>query len=98
MYHLHELEILLGNIAMDNRVTLVHFRLYVTLFQYSNLFAFRHPLTIPNELVMKIAGIADTDQFLQCIRDLDQYGYIHYVPSSNLYALVYLNYNPSGSS
>lgn len=79
-------------IAVDSRIGSTHISTYMALFQYWNLNQFQNPVSITRQEVMQIAKITGRATYHKCIRELEEFGYIKYVPSFNpfLKSLVYM--------
>lgn len=69
--------------AEDTRLNPTHVSLYVSLFLFWNLNWFRNPFSIARGEVMKACKIASNKTYLKCLKDLDTFGYIRYLPSKN---------------
>ena len=67
----------------DNRIGTTHISMYMALFQLYNLNAFSNPVCISRSLVMDLAKISGLATYHKCIKELDAYGYIQYLPSYN---------------
>jgi hypothetical protein len=78
-------------IADDGRISATHVSLYIALLQQWNLNGGKNPVTINRESIMKAAKIARRT-YNRRINELQEYGYIKYIPSSNPIAgsIVYL--------
>lgn len=70
-------------IAGDNRLKTAHVSLYMALFQFWNLNRFQNPISISRNEMMDISKIGSTNTYTKCLKELDQYGYIQYLPSFN---------------
>jgi len=70
-------------IASDNRLTTAHVSLYMALFQFWNLNRFQNPISISRNEMMEISKIGSTNTYTKCLKELDKYGYIQYLPSFN---------------
>ena len=70
-------------IAKDNRLTTAHVSLYMALFQFWNLNRFQNPISISRNEMMDISKIGSTNTYTRCLKELDTYGYIQYLPSFN---------------
>ena len=64
----------------------------MSLFVYWNVNRFRNPISVSRSELMKISKIGSYNTYTKCIKELDKYGYIRYVPSFNAIrgSLVYL--------
>jgi hypothetical protein len=78
-------------IADDGRISATHISLYIALLQQWNLNGGKNPVVINRESVMKVAKIARRT-YSRRINELQKYGYIKYLPSSNPFSgsIVYL--------
>lgn len=76
----------------DKRMGVTHISLYMALFQFWNQNHFQNPVTISRAEVMEIAKINGRATYHKCMRELEEYGYIKYVPSYNpfLKSLIYI--------
>lgn len=70
-------------IARDDRLTTAHVSLYMALFQFWNLNRFQNPISISRNEMMEISKIGSTNTYTKCLKELDSYGYIQYLPSFN---------------
>jgi hypothetical protein len=73
----------MDHLVHDTRLTPHHVSLYITLFQYWNLNHFRNPVSISREEVMRISKIGSVNTYVKCLKDLDAWQYIKYMPSFN---------------
>ena len=78
-------------IADDHRLGTSHISLYMALFQQWNKNQFEEPISITREQTMGIAKINGRATYHKCMKELETYGYIRYVPSNNpfLKSIVY---------
>ncbi|MFY0608533.1 MAG: hypothetical protein JXR10_17585 [Cyclobacteriaceae bacterium] len=70
-------------ITEDNRLHATHVSLYISLFTLWNLNRFENPISINREEVMKISKIGSRNTYHKCLNELDQFGYLKYLPSHN---------------
>ncbi|MCC6180615.1 MAG: transcriptional regulator [Bacteroidia bacterium] len=70
-------------IYSDNRLSPFHVSLYYSLFQYWNISKFRNPISISRDDQMQASKIGSVNTYLRCLKELDTWGYIKYVPSHN---------------
>ncbi len=68
---------------LDKRITPYHISLYHSLFMSWNHFAFSNPLSISRQEQMKHSKIGSVNTYLKCLKELDSWSYIKYVPSRN---------------
>ena len=71
--------------SKDSRLNPTHISLYIALFQFWNLYRFPEIFYINREEVMKLAKIGSKSTYHQCLKGLDEWKYIHYLPSHNPY-------------
>jgi hypothetical protein len=74
-----------GKIQEDNRLNPTHISLYLALFQFWNLNRFRNPISISRNEMMKLSKISAFGTYHKCIKELQEFGYIEYIPSFNPY-------------
>jgi hypothetical protein len=70
-------------IEADVRINTTHISLYIALLQQWNLAGGKNPLTIKRDVIMNAAKINARHTYNKCINDLQEFGYITYLPSSN---------------
>lgn len=70
-------------VATDHRIGVTHISLYMALFELWYLNHFQSPVNITRQQVMPIARINGRATYHKCLRELEAYGYIRYVPSCN---------------
>ncbi len=78
-------------IADDGRISATHISLYIALLQQWNLNGGKNPVVLNRESIMRAAKIARRT-YNRRINELQEYGYIQYIPSSNPFSgsMVYL--------
>jgi hypothetical protein len=69
----------------DSRLNPTHISLYLALFQFWNLNHFQNPISISRHEMMKLSKIAAYGTYHKCIKELQDFGYIEYLPSFNPY-------------
>jgi len=69
----------------DPRLNPTHISLYLALFQFWNLNHFQNPISISRHEMMKLSKIAAYGTYHKCIKELQEFGYIEYLPSFNPY-------------
>ncbi|RYZ20662.1 MAG: hypothetical protein EOO10_23030 [Chitinophagaceae bacterium] len=76
----------------DARISATHISLYMALTQEWNLTGGKNPFPINREAIMKAAKINARFTYNKCINNLQEYGYIKYLPSSNSFrqSIIYL--------
>lgn len=81
-YILH-LTSVMEKFTTDDRLNPSHISLYLALFQYWNLSRFSNPISINREEIMKLSKIGSKSTYHKCIKQLNHWGYIEYLPSHN---------------
>lgn len=69
--------------AKDNRLSMGHIALYVTLFQFWNLNRFHNPMSIARSEIMQVSKIGSKGTYTKLLKELDQFGFLQYLPSNN---------------
>jgi hypothetical protein len=79
-------------VSKDDRLGPLHISMYVSLFQFWNASRFKNPISISRSELMRVSKICSKATYHKCIRELNEYGYLHYQPSFNPIrgSLVYL--------
>lgn len=70
-------------IADDARIRVTHISLYMALLQQWNMNGGTNPVTIIRVEIMKAAKINARFTYNKCINNLQEFGYITYLPASN---------------
>ncbi len=70
-------------VVPDNRLNPTHISLYLSLFQYWNINRFQNPISICRGELMKVSKISAKATYHKCMKDLNNYGYVQYLPSFN---------------
>ena len=68
-------------IENDYRISTTHIGIYAALLQYWKEQKYVNPITVFSYEVMTKSKISASTTYHKCIRDLNAYGYIRYVPS-----------------
>ncbi|MDX1365526.1 MAG: hypothetical protein R3243_15055 [Arenibacter latericius] len=71
--------------AKDSRLNPTHISTYIALFQLWNINRFIDTFYINREEVMRIAKIGSKNTYHRCLKELDHWKYIRYLPSHNPY-------------
>lgn len=74
-----------GRIQEDDRLNPSHISLYLALFQFWNINHFQNPISISRNEIMQLSKISAYGTYHKCIKDLQEFGYIEYIPSFNPY-------------
>lgn len=85
MNYIKHLNAVFQQFSKDSRLNPTHVSLYMALFQYWNINRFPEEFYINREDVMAMAKIGSKATYHRCLRRLDDWDYIHYIPSHNPY-------------
>lgn len=72
-------------IQQDERLNPTHISLYLALFQFWNVNHFQNPISISRNEMMRLSKISALGTYHKCIKQLQEFGYIEYIPSFNPY-------------
>lgn len=70
-------------ISEDPRISVTHIGLYAAVLQYWREQHFVNPIHVYSHEIMKIAKISASTTYHKIIKELNEYGYLTYVPSFN---------------
>lgn len=70
-------------IENDYRISITHIGLYAALLHFRVDKGFSNPIKAYRYEIMKIAKITGPVTYHKCIRELNEYGYINYLPKKN---------------
>jgi hypothetical protein len=70
-------------LSQDNRLASSHVSLYLALLIVWEQSFFANPFTISRKQLMTICKIGSYATYHKCLRQLEQFGYIRYVPNFN---------------
>lgn len=73
----------MGRFSDDERLNPTHVSLYLALFLFWNLNRFRNPISISRSEVMRVSKIGSNATYHRCIKDLQKWKYLEYIPSKN---------------
>ena len=73
-------------IEKDARINTTHISLYMALLQQWNLNGGVNPFEIDRNIIMRAAKINARYTYNKCINNLQDFGYISYLPSSNSFS------------
>lgn len=71
----------------DERLTVFHISLYISLFNYWNMNHFKNPVVIKRNDLMRASKIGSLNTYTKCLKELHEFDYLNYKPS----------FNPSGT-
>lgn len=79
-------------IAADTRIGASHISIYMALLQQWNLNGGANPIIVKRDVIMERAKILARHTYNKCMNELEGYGYISYIPSSNQFesSVIYL--------
>lgn len=83
MNYIKHLNVVLRMFHRDYRLNPSHISLYMALFREWNLSRFSKQFGISRKVLMDTAKINSNTTYHRCIRELDEWKYIHYFPSHN---------------
>ncbi len=86
MNYIRHLNGFFERLAEDERLSSYHISLYIALFQHWNANRFSDQFTISRTEVMQLARIGSANTYARCMKELAEWGYITYQPSSNLHS------------
>lgn len=72
-------------IQQDERLNPTHISLYLALFQFWNINHFQNPISISRNEMMRLSKISALGTYHKCIKELQNFGYVEYIPSFNPY-------------
>lgn len=81
--YIQHLNALFEQFRKDDRLNPTHISLYLALFQLWNYHRFRESFHVNREDVMKLAKIGSKSTYHRCVKELNHYSYLVYVPSHN---------------
>jgi hypothetical protein len=73
--------VLIVRMTTDERIKPVHISLFTALFISWQANGFQNPFSVSRARLMRFSKIASIATYHKCLRQLNEYGYIHYVPS-----------------
>jgi hypothetical protein len=71
----------IGYMGNDHRLLATHISLFTALFVCRQRRGFIQPFSVNRRELMVLSKIASIATYHKCIKNLDDYGYIHYQPS-----------------
>lgn len=85
MNYIKHLTTVFQQFSKDSRLNPSHISLYLTLFQHWNFNRFSETFYLNRGEVMKMAKIGSLATYHRCLRELNDWKYISYRPSHNIY-------------
>ena len=82
-------------ISKDYRISITHIGIYAALLQYWDEHDCESPIQVFSYEIMTLAKISGSATYHKCIKELNEYGYIKYLPSykRNEGSKIYLPYS-----
>jgi len=81
--YIKHLEAVFDKFIDDSRLTTSHTSLYYSLFHMWNVSKFNNPISICRSEQMRLSKIGSANTYTRCLKQLDEWGYIQYLPSYN---------------
>ncbi len=81
MNYIHHMNNWFAKVQADERLYPSHISLYLALFQIWNSNRFRNPLSVARSELMKLSKIGSNNTYAKCLKELDSWGYLEYIPS-----------------
>lgn len=85
MNYLRHLNGFFERLAGDKRLSSYHISLYLALFRQWNACRFGDRFVVSRSEMMELARIGSANTYARCMKELTDWGYIHYKASSNLH-------------
>jgi len=85
MNYLRHMNGFFERLDQDKRLSSYHISLYLALFRQWNACRFSDRFVISRAETMELARIGSANTYARCMKELTDWGYIHYKPSSNLH-------------
>lgn len=83
MNYIKHLNAVFQKFAVDSRLNPTHISLYMALFQFWNINRFPKTFFLNREEVMQLSKIGSKVTYHRCLKQLDDWKYIQYMPSHN---------------
>ena len=68
-------------LSKDNRITVWHVSIYMAIFYRWQSNAYKNPVSVTRREIMTLAHIGSIATYHKCIKELQQFGFIEYLPS-----------------
>lgn len=85
MNYLRHLNGFFERLAVDKRLSSYHISLYLALFRQWNACRFNDLFVVSRSEMMELSRIGSANTYARCMKELTDWGYIHYKASSNLH-------------
>jgi len=86
MNYIRHLNGFFARLAEDKRMSSYHISLYFALFQQWNADRFGQQFVITRAETMEISRLGSVNTYARCMKEMSEWGYIRYIPSSNLHS------------
>jgi hypothetical protein len=86
MNYIRHLNGFFARLTEDRRMSSYHISLYFALFQQWNADRFEQQFVITRAETMEMSRLGSVNTYARCMKELSEWGYIHYIPSSNLHS------------
>ena len=86
MNYIRHLNGFFARLAEDKRMSSYHISLYFALFQQWNADRFGEQFVITRTETMYMSRLGSVNTYARCMKELSQWGYITYIPSSNIHS------------
>ena len=86
MNYIRHLNGFFARLAEDKRMSSYHISLYFALFQQWNADRFGEQFVITRAETMEMSRLGSVNTYARCMKELSEWGYIRYIPSSNIHA------------
>lgn len=83
MEQLNPLTEFFRSIEKDQRISITHIGIFAALLQFRTAAGYTNPIKAYRHEIMKIAKISGPVTYHRCTGDLNDYGYINYLPKRN---------------
>jgi hypothetical protein len=83
MNYIKHLNAVFQKFYADDRLNTTHVSLYMALFQYWNINRFPEEFYIDRQEIMKLSKIGSTATYHGCLKQMDSWKYLKYMPSHN---------------
>jgi len=85
MNYIRHLNGFFARLAEDKRMSSYHISLYFSLFQQWNADRFGEQFVITRAETMEMSRLGSVNTYARCMKELSEWGYIQYIPSSNIH-------------
>ena len=85
MVYAEDINIAYINLTRDGRINVWHISIYIALLHLWGKNKFKNPVPITRKLVMQLAHINSIATYHKCVKQLEEFGYIHYAPNYNAF-------------